>query len=221
MGHYALHNVNLEFKRQSDALLLLGDSVKGAVCSAIRSIANKDIDLARAVIAEKKKIATLATDVDSACFEFIVHYQPKDDLLKNTIAIIHMLAELRSIANISAQIAEVGLQLSSLPKPLVDIPRMGETVVKMVDVSLLAFARKDLALAYQVFAMDDMVDDLEKQIFRELFVMIMENPKIMERANQLMLVSRLLERAGEHAINLSERVVEMISGVQGARSERP
>ncbi len=82
----------------------------------------------------------------------------------------------------------------------------------MIDVALKAFMNKDADEATQVCAMDDEIDDLDNQIFRELVVLMMENPRNIEQATQLILVSRSLERAGDHVTNLCEQTVYVLTG---------
>ena len=110
-----------------------------------------------------------------------------------------------------------------LIKPLIDIPRMVEALSSMVEKALTAFDTGDAEEAKAVFPMDDLLDDLEKQIMRELLLLMMENPQRIGQATQLLNVARTLERAGDHITNVAERVVYICTGktVKASAFRRP
>jgi len=97
-------------------------------------------------------------------------------------------------------------------KPLVDIPRMAEIVEKMVKDALDAFVRRDTDLARDVVLRDDEADHYRDSIFRELIAHMIRNPRAIQQALDLILVSRNLERIADHATNIAEDVVYMVLG---------
>jgi phosphate transport system protein len=111
------------------------------------------------------------------------------------------------VAKSALRLAEEGLV-----KPLIDIPAMAAHLKKMVDLSLGAFLDRDTQAAREVCRMDDYMDDLDHQIFRELLLLMMGDSRMIRPATELIAVSRTLERAGDHATNLGERIIYMVSG---------
>ena len=97
-------------------------------------------------------------------------------------------------------------------KPLIDIPRMAGLAQAMVRDSITAFVNRDAELAEDICKRDDEVDDLNDQIFRELLTYMMQNPKNIERALDLILVGRHLERIADHATNIGEDVIYLVKG---------
>ena len=201
-----------ELQGVRDALFKMAVLAEKSVKDAVWALVNRDTAVAQSVLDGDDAIDELAHEIDTACFFLIARYQPVALDLRQIAAMVHMVIDLERIGDLAGNIAKIGMQVPILAKPLVDIPRMSELVIEMINLSMTAFLKGDVAPAHKAFAMDDLVDDLETQVFRELFVMMMENPNIMERANRLIMVSRILERAGDHATNLSEQACFVISG---------
>ena len=97
-------------------------------------------------------------------------------------------------------------------KPLVDLPRMADMAQKMLKDSLEAYINLDISLAEQVCQADDNVDDIYQQIFRELLTYMMEDPRTITQATQLIFVARYLERVADHATNIAEWVIYLVTG---------
>ena len=212
MDFSARKHMDGELQGVRDALFKMAVLAEKSVKDAVWALANRDTAVAQSVLDGDDVIDELAHEIDTACFSLIARYQPVALDLREIAAMVHMVIDLERIGDLAGNIAKIGVQVPVLAKPLVDIPRMSELVIEMINLSMTAFLKRDVAPAHRAFAMDDLVDDLETQVFRELFVMMMENPSIMERANRLIMVSRILERAGDHATNLSEQACFVISG---------
>jgi phosphate transport system protein len=118
------------------------------------------------------------------------------------------------MADHAAGIAKVVLKMGDEPllKPLIDIPRMAEECRAMLRQSLDAYLARDTQLARAVAARDDVIDDLYKQIFRELLSFIVEDPHTTTRALWLLFAAHNLERIGDRAVNIAERVIFIASG---------
>lgn len=181
---------------------------------AVWALKNNDAEMAQKVIADGDVIDDLEEKLDAACMEFAARYQPLGEDLRVVVSIMHIAVDLERIGDYGENIAKVTLSLCKLPqlKPLIDIPRMVETIKEMLRLSMTAIETHDGEAALRVFPMDDEVDDLEKQIMRELLLLIMEKPERIEPSFNLMNVSKTLERAGDHATNVAERVAYMYTG---------
>ncbi len=208
-------------KRIEEDLSLLKDMIyrmnglaSESLEKAVWALKNQDAETARKVIADGDVIDELEEKLDAACMEFAARYQPLGEDLRVVVSIMHIAVDLERIGDYGENIAKVTLSLSKLPplKPLIDIPRMVEVIKEMLRLAMTAIDTHDGKTALKVFPLDDEVDDLEKQIMRELLLLIMEKPERIEQSFNLMNVSKTLERAGDHATNVAERVAYMYTG---------
>ncbi|GAB6280124.1 MAG: phosphate signaling complex protein PhoU [Thermovirga sp.] len=195
-------------------LLKLGSLAEDAISNSIWALQKHDEALALQVIEGDDVLDELTQEINEQALMIIARYQPVALDLRTISSILHMATDLERIGDLGTGVAKVARKISHEPliKPLIDIPRMGERIREMIDSALKAFMKRDAALARQVCAMDDEVDDLDRQIFRELLMLMMQNPRNIEQATHLVLISRNLERAGDHVTNLCEHIVYMTTG---------
>lgn len=195
-------------------LLSMGELVADAIDDAVTSLANQDLDLARKVIAGDDVIDNLEITIEDKCMVLIARQQPMARDLRIISTGLKITTDLERMGDHAYDIANVTLRLAGQPliKPLVDIPRMAEMAQKMLYDSLEAYTRMDIALAEQVCLADDEVDDLYQQVFRELLTYMMEDPKTIGQATQLIFVGRYLERIADHATNIAEWVIYLVTG---------
>ena len=207
-----------EIKRM---LFRLGKTSGNAVVRAVWALEKSDAATAYAVIDGDDVLDELTERIDGSCMSFGARYQPLGQDLRAITSIMHMAVDLERVADYGVNIARVAVELEgkTLIKPLIDIPRMAEVLSEMLDKSLTAFDVCDADMAKTIFTMDEQIDDLEKQIVRELFTMIMERVDRLEQAFLLMNVARTLERAGDHVTNIAERVVYMCTGKTARASD--
>ena len=214
-----------EMERIRADLLKLGGLAGSFIQNAVWALAKQDLDLAAKVVAGDDEVDALANRLDTDCFQFIARYQPLAADLRTASALIHMTVDLERIADIGVNVAECALEIGTARplKPLVDLPRMGDLVGNMVDGAMKALFHRDPEAAKRVCAGDDEVDDLERQVFRELLVLMIEHPRTIEQATTLIDVARNLERAGDHATNLGEHILFLLTGqhVKASSFRRP
>jgi len=218
-------HIDLELKNLEEKLLKLGKLAIDAVSQSVLALKEQDVEKAKAVIEGDKNLDDMAEDIDMSCLKFMARFQPLGQDLRTVSAIMHMAVDLERIGDYGASIAKRAIKLSDRPhiKPLLDIPRMESDIRKMVFLALDALMEKDTKNAEDVCRMDDEVDDLERQIFRELLLIMIERPQVIEQATELLLVARTLERAGDHATNLAERVIYIVTGkkISASQIRRP
>ncbi len=227
----AMESINTRKQLEADLtelkrmILRLGKMAEEAISKAIWALKNQDADLARTVLAKDDDIDDLTEAVDNACMHFAARYQPLGQDLRSVTSIMRMAVNLERIGDYGSNIANVAVELADkeLIKPLIDIPRMVDVLSGMMSKALVAFDTDNAEMAKEVFSMDDMMDDLEKQIMRELLVMMMERPQRIEQATMLLNVARTLERAGDHVTNVAERVIYILTGktVKASTFRRP
>ena len=218
-------HIDVELKKLEEKLLKLGKLAVDAISQAVTALKEQDVAKAQEVIRGDSLLDELAEDIDMSCLKFMARFQPLGQDLRTVSAIMHMAVDLERIGDYGSSIAKRALRLSDRPhiKPLLDIPRMESDIRKMVNLALEALMEKDVKKAEEVCRMDDEVDDLDQQIFRELLLIMLERPNVIEQATELLLISRTLERAGDHATNLAERVIHMVTGkkVSASQIRRP
>jgi len=203
-----------ELQAIKDGLIFLGALTEKAIARAMRSLEERNVDIARKVIADDDEIDRLDTDLEERCIRILALRQPTAIDLRFITTAIKVTGHLERIGDMAVNIAEKAIALSSEPqlKPYIDLPRMAEQVNSMIKDSLDSFIRVDLQLAEKVRKTEQRVDDLNEQIFRELLTFMMENPKSIHRALLIMQVSKNLERIADHAKGIADMVTYMITG---------
>lgn len=195
-------------------LLEMGQMVADSIDSSIQALAKQDQELAQWVIDYDDEINSYQYDIDEKCLVLIATQQPMAGDLRAILSVSNIAAELERIGDYSEGIARLALKLSGRPllKPLIDIPRMAEEGRRMLMGSLEAFARQDVEAARQIGEADDVVDALYDQVYRELLVYMMEDPRTITQATYLLWVAHNLERIADRTTNIAERVIFLDSG---------
>ncbi|EAX47263.1 phosphate uptake regulator, PhoU [Thermosinus carboxydivorans Nor1] len=206
------YDQELEALRQE--LLRMGNAVAMAIEDAVQSLAKQDVNLARKVIEGDDIIDKMEVDIEDKCMVLIARQQPLARDLRIISTGLKITTDLERIGDHAYDIANVTLRLAHQPliKPLVDIPRMAGMAQKMLHNALEAYFKLDITLAEQVCLADDEVDNLYQQIFRELLTYMMEDPRTISQATQLIFVGRYLERIADHATNIAEWVIYLVTG---------
>lgn len=197
-------------------ILRMGSIVEQVIAKAVESLAKLDAKIANEVIEGDKVVDELELQIENQCLRLIATQQPMAKDLRKIAAGFKIITDLERIADYSVDIARVANRIIAtgqpLIKPLIDIPRMAELAQNMVKQALDAYVHGDVALAYAVAGADDQVDHLHNQIFRELLVFMMEDPKTITQATYLLFVSRYLERIADHATNIAEEAIYLETG---------
>lgn len=203
---------NLEGLQQE--ILKMGSLVEENIARAVESLATQSLSLADKVFEVEVLIDQLELSIEETCLRLIATQQPMAKDLRKIASAFKIITDLERMGDYSVDIAKVTKRIGDAPlvKPLIDIPRMALMVQRMVKDSLDAYVKEDITLAKEAGKADDEVDHLHKQIFRELLVLMMENPRTINQATYLLFVSRSLERIADHATNISESVIYLVSG---------
>ncbi len=197
-----------------DKLQQMGNLVEDAIAKSVEALKTQDLKLAQAVIDGDDQIDDLEREIEEKILEVIATQQPMAKDLRRVATLFKMINDLERMADYATSIAKITMRIANQPliKPLVDIPRMAIISQKMVKQSLDAYVREDVDLARAVGKDDDEVDNLYSQIFRELLTIMMENPKTITQATHLLFAGRWLERISDHATNIAEEVIFLVTG---------
>jgi len=203
-----------ELTELNKQLLRMGSFVEEAIQVSIKALVERKDDLAGEVIKRDETINMLEIEIDELCLRLLALYQPKAIDLRFITSAMKINNDLERIADQAVNIAERTQEIIKQPllKPLIDISRMATIAQKMVKDSIDALVNKDEALARDVCKRDDEVDNLNDQVFRELLTYMMQDPKTITRAVELILLGRHLERIADHATNIAEDVIYFIHG---------
>ena len=197
-----------------DDLLRMGGLLDAAIAKSLEALAKRDQDLARQIIADDAHVNALRFQIEEACLALIATQQPAARDLRAVLAAMIIVSELERMGDYAAGIAKTVLRMGDAPllKPLIDMPRMADECRAMLRRALDAYVAHDADMARAVAAQDDVIDNLYNQIFRELLSFIVEDPHTTTRALYLLFAAHYLERIGDRAVNISERVIFMTSG---------
>jgi len=202
-----------ELQQLKTRLLEMGGLAEEQVRRAIKALVERDRDLIDRVLIGDEPVNALHIEIDSRCFTLLALYQPMAVDLRSIVAAVKINTDLERVGDLAINIAEASRQyLDHVPvKKLIDIPRMATIAQSMLHDALDAFVRRDTDLAQRVLNEDDALDALKTQIFRELLTFMLQDPSTIEPALDLTLISRHLERIGDHATNVAEDVIFMVS----------
>ena len=182
----------MELQEIKNNLIYLGALTEKAIHSAMTSLTDRDTDLAKKVIADDYEIDKLDKDIEEKCIKMLALRQPTAIDLRFITTAIKITGHLERIGDMAVNIAEKAIQLNDEPKlkPYIDLPNMSSIVEKMVAKALDALIKRDLQIADDVRQIEQEVDDLNEQIFRELLTFMMEDSKSIHRALLIMHVSK-------------------------------
>ena len=201
-------------KEVQDDLLAMGSMVEKAISRSIEALQKRDLIAAKQIIADDAKINEKRFNIEERCIQLIATQQPMAGDLRTIICVLNIITELERIGDHAEGNAKIVIMIGDEPplKPLIDIPRMAEKTINMLQRGLDAFIRSDADAARQIMAEDDDVDNLYNQVFRELISFMVEDPKTITRATRLLWVAHNLERCADRVTNICERVVFNVTG---------
>jgi phosphate transport system protein len=202
-----------ELEQLKTRLLEMGGIAEEQVRTAVQGLTDRNQRLIDSVLAGDDPLNALHIEIDDRCFTMFALFQPMAADLRTIVAAIKINTDLERVGDLAVNIAEAARRYTTHPpvKKLIDIPRMAGIAQTMLRDALDAFVRRDVELAQHVLNEDDRLDSLKTQIFRELLTYMLQDPATIEPALDLILISRHLERIGDHATNIAEDVIFIVS----------
>ena len=203
-----------EIQQVKDEVLLLGSMVEHAIITSVEVLKKRDIKGAEKIISEDAEINKKRYAIENQLMVLIATQQPMAHDLRLLASMMEIISELERMGDYAKGIANINIRMGEEPllKPLIDIPRMAQIGTSMLHRSLSAFINEDVAAAKTIPAEDDEVDGLYNQIYRELMLLIIQDPKSIERANWLLWVAHNLERVADRVTNICERTIFIATG---------
>ena len=197
-----------------ERLLLMGRLAESMIQTALRVLIERDESLGAEIYRKEEEVNNLQIEIDDSAVKLTALQQPVGGDVRFLFMASRIATELERIGDQAINIIENAhhvIQAAPL-KPLVDLPVMGEIAERMVRDSLEALVEKDCSVANRVLEEEKKVDAYRDQIFRVLLTYMMADPGTIQRALALILISRNLERVGDHATNIAEEVIYLVEG---------
>ncbi len=205
-----------ELQSIQEEILKMGSLVEKQIHEAVRFLSNQDLEGAQAVLAKDDLVDQMQIDIEEHCMRLIALQQPVASDLRTIVAIFKITTDVERIGDHACNIAELTLRIGEqqLIKPLDDIPQMARLTEAMVRDSLTAFVKRDLELAEEVRQADEPVDEMYSMLFDELIGFVLQggDGRRASQAINLLFAARYLERIADHATNIAERVMYMVTG---------
>ena len=203
-----------EIQQVKDDVLVLGSMVEHALISSVEALKKRDIKAAEQIFEEDTNINKKRFEIENKLMVLIATQQPMAHDLRLLASCMEIISELERMGDYAKGIANINIRMGDVPllKPLIDVPRMAQIGADMLHRSLTAFVNEDVETAKKLPILDDEVDALYNQIYRELMTFIIADPKTIERANWLLWVAHNLERFADRVTNICERTVFIVTG---------
>ena len=203
-----------DLKKLREEILYMGGMVEDQIQKAVKSLVDRDSELAQAIIERDHEVNRLDVDIDDLCIRLLALRQPAGRDLRFITTGLKITTDLERIGDMAVNVCERAIELNQEPrlKPYIDIPRMAQIAQRMIHESLDSFVREDTDLALKVCNDDEEVDELNRQIFRETITYMLSDPQTINRAIKIASLSKYLERIADHATNIAEMVIFMVKG---------
>ena len=202
-----------QLAEMNNELISMGALCENAIASAVKALLEGDIKLAAAAIRIDQEIDRKEREIESLCLKLLLQQQPVAKDLRQISAALKMITDMERIGDQAEDIAEIitflggrGAENSNL------LREMARSTIKMVTESVDAYVKHDTALADQVIAEDDTVDDYFARVKKDLIKRIAQDPDDGEFALDLLMIAKYFERIGDHATNIAEWVIFSVTG---------
>jgi len=203
-----------ELKDVFNNLVLMCRHIEVAIDKCVKALIDRDYDLAKEVFDEDKVIDKMERDIEQSCLKILMMEQPVASDFREVSAALKMITDLERIGDQARDIGEITMQFGDEEyiKELIHIPQMATIVIQMVKDGVQSYINRDLELARSLDSTDDRVDDLFNTVMADLTALIRKNPDNAEQAIMFMMITKYLERIGDHAVNIGEWVEYAITG---------
>ncbi|HKL11542.1 MAG TPA: phosphate signaling complex protein PhoU [Clostridia bacterium] len=190
------------------------ENVEDIFVMAVDSLVSQDLEKARGVIRKDDEIDRQMEKIEEASLELIALRQPMAIDLRTIFSIAKIITDLERIGDFSVNIAKEAIKIGDEPliKPLVDIPKMQRIISGMLRNAKRSFVDRNISIAYEVGEEDDIIDNLYKDIYSEILMMIHEDGRYINQGTKLLFIGRYLERIADHITNICERIIYIYSG---------
>ena len=205
---------HVELKNLKMDVIRMGSLSKNMLYDSVKALKDRDVNLACEVIKRKVKLADMDDQIEQKAFRLIALYQPMAGDMREIACILKMITYLTRIGRYGKDIARITEKIHEQAhvKKLVSIPYLADIVCSMIDDALYSFEKNDISKFNNFIEREANVDELRHSIFRECLTYMLEDPKKIERCMYYSMVARYLERCGDHACKMAEKIHYMVTG---------
>jgi phosphate transport system protein len=216
MSEHTLKQFDTELEEIRSKVLQMGGLVEEQIVRALEALSTGNVTLASQVMEDDYRVNALDVAIDEDCSTVIARRQPAAKDLRMVMAVIKTITDLERIGDEAAKIARMTRSIYESDRPTVprvsEIQHVADIALGMLRTSLDAFARLDLTVAAKVVRQDEQVDKAFASILRQLITFMMEDPRTISHAIEILFIAKAIERIGDHAKNISEYVVYLVKG---------
>lgn len=216
MSEHTLKQFDTELEEIRSKVLQMGGLVEEQIVRALDALSTGNVTLASQVMEDDYRVNALDVAIDEDCSTVIARRQPAAKDLRMVMAVIKTITDLERIGDEAAKIARMTRSIYESDRPTVprvsEIQHVADIALGMLRTSLDAFARLDLTVAAKVVRQDEQVDKAFASILRQLITFMMEDPRTISHAIEILFIAKAIERIGDHAKNISEYVVYLVKG---------
>jgi phosphate transport system protein len=217
MGEHTYKQFDAEMEEIRSGVLAMGGLVETQLARAIQSLRHPDLDQVDAVAADEQAINQMQISIDHQCSQIIAKRQPAAIDLRMILTVVKIVNELERIGD---EVKKIAYKAHEMQRPealtavrLHDISRAAELAEDNLQLALDAFARLDVSSAATVVSNDDAIDAAFLAIMRQLISYMMEDPRTITPALEIVFIAKSIERIGDHAKNIAENVVHVVKGI--------
>ncbi|MFX0064399.1 MAG: phosphate signaling complex protein PhoU [Candidatus Hermodarchaeota archaeon] len=205
--HHELNSLKKE-------VINMGRLAKKMLEDSIQALIKLDVELAEQTRGKKEDIRRMDQEIEAKSLQLLTLFQPMAIDMRTIACILKLITYITRIGRYGKGISNITIHLAGEPhvKKLVSLPHMSQIVCNMIDDALNAFESNDLSLLHDFVERDDTVDELDDTIFRECLTYMMEEPRLISRCARYIMISRYLERCGDHACKMAEKIHYMVNG---------
>ncbi|MGE0113686.1 MAG: phosphate signaling complex protein PhoU [Steroidobacteraceae bacterium] len=215
LSHHILSRFNADLERVRTNVLQMGGLVEEQMANAVQALVNGDSAAAERVVRNDHRVNGMEVSIDEDCNRILATRSPAASDLRLIVAVIKTITDLERIGDEAEKIGYIGSRLATMERPADryrEIKHLGRVVEEIVHDALDAFARLDADAALAVAKRDRLVDEEYEAIQRQCITFMMEDPRSIRRAIDVLWVARAIERIGDHAKNICEYVIYMVHG---------
>ncbi len=203
---------NIQLEKLHDEIILMGTMCERAITLAVEAFFDKNQESIETAIQLEKEIDDKEKEIERACLKLLLHQQPVASDLRIVSASLKMITDIERIGDQARDIAHLASYQSDDNKPSPTVSKMAQEVVYMVNRAIESFVKNDTELAESVIAYDDIVDKLFKKVRTDIITEIKEESISGEKAIDILMVAKYLERIADHATNIAEWVEFLVTG---------
>jgi phosphate transport system protein len=216
MSDHTYKQFDAEMEEIRSGVMAMGGLVETQFARAIQSIKHAEVNLIDSVAADEQAINRMQVEIDQLCSQIIAKRQPAAIDLRMVLTVVKVVNELERTGD---EIKKIAYKAQQIQRPerlstmrTLEIARVAELAEDNLQLSLDAFARLDVAAAAQVVANDEAIDYAFSAIMRQLISYMMEDPRTITPALEIVFIAKSIERVGDHAKNIAENVVHVVKG---------